>query len=291
MAGRLVTLKPSAEHLKKSPTLFAHPSTRGLLTNPPFAAPLITTNAISDPSEVHTGHITKILKALKTTARRSVLTGPMKSDRRPQRRRPTADDKLNPVTRPVPFDPVRPSELQYKGRKKGGTKQSQKVGRQHSAPKTTASHRAPRGRSALDDLQSERADVLDVSTLRKAYRDRITRSSNSAVYRKNVDDGMLAGDCYICMRCWQIGEEVATLRCECLSWTHKACLAKSVFQTGGSPTCGNSVDLIDDETVLATAAAKGDSEKVRLQLENGIQQSPRDILDLTPLLRTAQHGH
>jgi hypothetical protein len=135
------------------------------------------------------------------------------------------------------------------------------------------------------------ANVLDVSALRKAYRDIVTKLSNSAVYRKNVDGGMLTGDCYICMRGWQIGEEVATLRCECRSWAHEACLAKSVFQTGGCPTCRMSLDLIDDETVLATAAANGDTEKVREQLENGTQHSPRDILDSTPLLQAAQHGH
>jgi hypothetical protein len=42
--------------------------------------------------------------------------------------------------------------------------------------------------------------VLDVSALRKAYRDSITQLSNSAVHRKNVDHGMFAGECYICMR-------------------------------------------------------------------------------------------
>ncbi|KFY03638.1 hypothetical protein V490_00111 [Pseudogymnoascus sp. VKM F-3557] len=61
--------------------------------------------------------------------------------------------------------------------------------------------------------------------------------------------------------------------------------------TGRCPTCRKSIDLIDDKTVIATAAANGDTEKVRWQLENGIQLSPRDILDSTPLLRAAQHGH
>ena len=75
---------------------------------------------------------------------------------------------------------------------------------------------------------------MDFSAIHKAYRDSITKLSNSAVHRKNVGDGMLAGDCYICMRGWQIGEEEATLRCECPSWTHEACLAKSAFQTGGN---------------------------------------------------------
>ncbi|KFY02487.1 hypothetical protein V490_00484, partial [Pseudogymnoascus sp. VKM F-3557] len=121
--------------------------------------------------------------------------------------------------------------------------------------------------------------------------DSITLLSNSAVHRKYVDDSLLGKECYICMGSWQIGEEVATLRCECPSWTHEACLAKSVFQTGGCPTCRKSIDLIDDETVLATAAANGDTEKVIWQLDNGIQHSPRGYFDSTPLLRAAEHGH
>ena len=106
--------------------------------------------------------------------------------------------------------------------------------------------------------------VLDVSALRKAYRNSITQLSNSAVRRKNLDDGMLVEECYICMRGWRIREEMATLRCECPYWTHEACLAKSVFETGGCPTCRKSIDLIDDETVLAKAAADGDTERALL---------------------------
>jgi hypothetical protein len=49
---------------------------------------------------------------------------------------------------------------------------------------------------------------------------------------------------------WEIGEEVTTLRCECPSWAHEACLAKSVFETGGCPTCRKSILLINGEIVL-----------------------------------------
>jgi hypothetical protein len=56
------------------------------------------------------------------------------------------------------------------------------------------------------------------------------------------------------VRGWEIGEEVTTLRCECPSWAHEACLAKSVFETGGCPTCRKSILLIDDEIVLSQAA-------------------------------------
>jgi hypothetical protein len=65
---------------------------------------------------------------------------------------------------------------------------------------------------------------------------------------------MLAESCYICIRGWEIEEEVTTLRCECPSWAHEACLAKSVFETGGCPTCRKSILLIDDEIVLGQAA-------------------------------------
>jgi hypothetical protein len=54
-------------------------------------------------------------------------------------------------------------------------------------------------------------NILDVSALSNAYRDSITLLSNSAVHRKNVDDSMVGKECYICMRSWQIGEEVVTL--------------------------------------------------------------------------------
>jgi len=50
---------------------------------------------------------------------------------------------------------------------------------------------------------------FDISALRRDYRDSITKLSNTAVHRKNVDNDMLA-----CLRGWGIGEDVATLRCE-----------------------------------------------------------------------------
>jgi hypothetical protein len=56
----------------------------------------------------------------------------------------------------------------------------------------------------------------------------------------------------------------------CLSWAHEACLAKSVFETGGYPTCRKSIFLIDNEIILGQAAADGDTEKLRRLLENGI---------------------
>jgi hypothetical protein len=92
-----------------------------VLKNPPLAAPLIITNTINGPSEFDTGHKTSILNALMIRDSKRVFTGPMKSDRSPQHNRPTADEKLNPATRPAPADAESPREAAYNGRKKGGT--------------------------------------------------------------------------------------------------------------------------------------------------------------------------
>jgi hypothetical protein len=54
--------------------------------------------------------------------------------------------------------------------------------------------------------------VFDASALRRDYRDSITQLSNTAVHRKNVDDDTIAESCYICLRGWESGEEVTTLR-------------------------------------------------------------------------------
>jgi hypothetical protein len=52
--------------------------------------------------------------------------------------------------------------------------------------------------------------ILDVSALRRDYRDSITQLSNTAVHRKNVDNDMLAESCYFCLRGLEIGEGVTT---------------------------------------------------------------------------------
>jgi ankyrin repeat protein len=106
---------------------------------------------------------------------------------------------------------------------------------------------------------------LDVSVLRRDYRDSITQLPNSVIHQKNINDSTLAGSYYICLRGWEI-KEVITLRCECTSWAHEACLAKSVFETG-CPTCRKSIFL-----------------------DSGIQHSPRGLFGSTPLLQAAENG-
>jgi hypothetical protein len=80
------------------------------------------TNTINGASELDTGHSTSILNALCNNERKSVFTGPIKSARNPHQRRPTAEEKLKPATKPAPAEGESPSELLYSGRKKGGTK-------------------------------------------------------------------------------------------------------------------------------------------------------------------------
>lgn len=140
----------------------------------------------------------------------------------------------------------------------------------------------------LDMVPQLRAS--EESALRRDHRDSITPLSNTAVHRKNVDDDILAESCYIRLKGWEIGEVATTLRCKCLSWAQGNCLGRSVFETGGYPTCRRSIFLIGDEIILGQAAADGDTEKLRRLLENGIQHSPRGLFGTTPLIQAAQNG-
>lgn len=80
------------------------------------------TNTMRGPRVVDTGHNASILTELSTNERRRVFSGPKRSLMNPQARRPTADEKLKPATRPAPALGERPSEVLYNGRKNGGTK-------------------------------------------------------------------------------------------------------------------------------------------------------------------------
>jgi hypothetical protein len=93
-----------------------------VLKNPPFPAPLVITKRTNGPRELETGQIINMLNALNIKAMKSVLTGPMASDRKPKHNRPTAEEKLNAATRPAPAEAESPRELLYNGRKNGGTK-------------------------------------------------------------------------------------------------------------------------------------------------------------------------
>jgi hypothetical protein len=57
---------------------------------------------ISGVIEVETGQMASMLMALRRRATNSTLTGPMRSLANPHARRPMAEEKLNPATRPAP---------------------------------------------------------------------------------------------------------------------------------------------------------------------------------------------
>lgn len=144
--------------------------------------------------------------------------------------------------------------------------------------------------SALDSQTEVGGLVIDSGVLRQMHRERITTLFNNVRYRNCVDDNTIKNSCYICLNCWEIGNEVVRLRCECPHWTHEACLAKSVSQTSRCPTCQISIHCLDDEIGLAKATAEGDIGAVRQFLEKGTQHSPRDAIDSTPLLQAACQG-
>lgn len=52
-----------------------------------------------------------------------------------------------------------------------------------------------------------------------------------------------------------------------------------------------SIGLLDGEIRLAKAATEGNKAEVRRLLEKGIQHSPRDPIDSTPLLQAGRQGH
>ena len=68
-------------------------------------------------------------------------------------------------------------------------------------------------------------------------------------------------------------------------------MAKSVFETGGCPTCRALQFSFDTDFLLSTAYIHGDVSKARHLLESGTFHSSRDIFDGTPLIRAAQNGH
>jgi hypothetical protein len=60
------------------------PTTVGMVEkNPPFAAPLMMTNATRGATVLDTGHSTSMLNAPRRSDRKSVLSGPSRSPRKP----------------------------------------------------------------------------------------------------------------------------------------------------------------------------------------------------------------
>ena len=116
-----VTIIPIATDTRAEPKMDA--TTVGIQEKkPPLAAPLMMTKATRGPKEVDTGHSTSMLPALRISEMNKVFTGPMASQNIPHISRPIAEEKLKPATSPAPRLDDSPTELLYRGRKKGGTK-------------------------------------------------------------------------------------------------------------------------------------------------------------------------
>lgn len=63
--------------------------------NPPFPSPLMMMKRIRGESDVETGQIASMLKALTNRDMDKLLIGPTRSPRRPNPTRPKADERLN----------------------------------------------------------------------------------------------------------------------------------------------------------------------------------------------------
>jgi hypothetical protein len=144
----------------------------------------------------------------------------------------------------------------------------------------------PTNASPLDNmaLLSIEGTLLDAGALRSTYRNGITELPDSSVHRKIIDDSTIAEPCPICLQNGDIGVEMVMLRCECPHWGHESCMAKSVFETGGCPTCRAPQFSFDTIELLSTACTHGDIEKARHLLESGTYHSSRDIFNGTPLI-------
>jgi hypothetical protein len=99
------------------------PTTVGIVEkNPPLETPLMITKAIIGASVVEAGHRASMLNAVSERERKSVFSGPSLSQRIPHPILPIADEKLKPATKAAPVLDDRPIDLEYSGKKKGGTK-------------------------------------------------------------------------------------------------------------------------------------------------------------------------
>lgn len=87
-----------------------------------FAAPLITTNAISGGRDVEAGQTASMVTAVNTREMVRVLSEPSLSQAIPEPMRPRPEAILKPATSVAPTLDENPIDLAYIGMKKGGTK-------------------------------------------------------------------------------------------------------------------------------------------------------------------------
>ena len=87
------------------------PTTVGIVVkNPPLAIPLMITKATSGPREFDKGHITIKLIAHSNRVKNSVFREPSLSHAKPDDRRPIAEEKFQPASKPAPAVEESPSD-------------------------------------------------------------------------------------------------------------------------------------------------------------------------------------
>ena len=115
---------------------------------------------------------------------------------------------------------------------------------------------------------------------------------NDIIYRMTVDSDLADDCCTVCQEEFKIGDDdVVTLRCECRYYYHEKCLAFWIRNGDGCPACRIHFYDLDIKYILASAASRGDIDKVRQLLEDGAPHSPRGVLGSTPLIDAASKGH
>lgn len=115
-----VTIIPMATDTRCEPKTL--PTTVGMVEkNPPFAIPLKMTKIAKDASDLEIGHITNMVMAFNNRQKNRVFKAPNRSQKRPHKARPIAEEKLNPANRPAPVADESPTDRLYNGRKNGGT--------------------------------------------------------------------------------------------------------------------------------------------------------------------------
>jgi hypothetical protein len=106
-----VTIIPIAIDIRADPKTST--TTVGIVEkNPPLDTPFTSTKIIIGASVVEAGQMTSMLRAVRVNEMNSVFSEPILSHMIPEPILPTAEEKLNPATRPAPVVGDKPIDVQ-----------------------------------------------------------------------------------------------------------------------------------------------------------------------------------
>jgi hypothetical protein len=101
--------------------------------------------------------------------------------------------------------------------------------------------------------------------------------NNDIIYRMTVDIDLANDYCTVCQEEFKIRDDgVVTLWCKCRYYYYKKCLVFWIRNRDGCPTCRIHFCDLDIKSILASAASRGDIDKVRQLLEDEVPHSPRE---------------